>query len=116
MPLMLLAVHGLLLSNPTCLATPARRCAACALRAGGPSFWERLMYGRSGKKADVDEARVGKATEEAKPRSRYVPPEQWVDMETEAALAWERRVRHDAQAGGDQWRQNEVLGREIGKG
>ena len=55
-------------------------------------------------------------TEEGVMRSLYVPPEEWDDTVTAEALKWEQKVQMEAQRGGNQLRQNDILRNELGKG
>ena len=47
--------------------------------------------------------------------SLYLPPEKWTDTKTAAYMRWQARVQGDARRNGNQLRQNEILGRELGK-
>ena len=56
-----------------------------------------------------------KLTDDGVLGSLYVPPEQWRETQSAAALRWEQRVQLEAQRSGNQLRQNEILGNELGK-
>ena len=58
------------------------------------------------------EARLNK---EGMLNSLYIPPEQWTEDRTRQELNWERKVQMQAQREGNQLRQNDILGDELGK-
>ena len=54
-------------------------------------------------------------TEDGVLPSLYVSPEQWVDTKTAKELQWQQLVQMQAQRGGNQLRQNDILSNELGK-
>jgi len=48
-----------------------------------------------------------------KPKSRYVPPEEWVDTKTDEEIAWEKKVKRDAQREGNPLNQEEILRKTL---
>merc|ERR1719352_1222166 len=48
--------------------------------------------------------------------SLYVPPEKWVDETSAEAFQRDQRIQFDALRNGNKGRQNDIIGKELGKG
>lgn len=109
--LFLATAGGAFVIRPLCLSAPLRSAPPVAKQSPEPDFLARLFAGARAFRNPFEPP-----PPPPPPKSRYVPPEEWIDTETDKQIAWEKRVRFEAMRGGNGIRQNEILGREIGKG
>mmetsp|Transcript_505 Transcript_505/g.1280 ORF Transcript_505/g.1280 Transcript_505/m.1280 type:complete len:104 (+) Transcript_505:2-313(+) len=99
-----------LVFTPPVGARTARHVSPLACAAEGNQFLERLLGGARAMRKQPPPP----PPPPPPPKSRYVPPEEWVDEVTDAAIAWEKRVQFDAARGGNRMKQSEILEKAIG--